>query len=1367
MKRVLLVALLMVTAGVSLGSVPAGAQDEADADGCAARTPADVSLVIDRSGSMNGDKIQTARDGATRLVENMTTQDQSGLVSFASSATLDKSLSFDHAHTISEIGDLVAGGGTNIGSGIDLSVNDFANNGRTSARPIMIVLSDGLSSGDTIASADAAKAQGIEIFSIALGSDADHATMEAIASEPTEDHFFAPANTEELLVAFEELTGAVTKSAVIAEAYNLDIRVEDPATGTSVIVDRLNQQTMPIGSSDDVANVTVPVAGYNISATALYAEATGQGGDSEATANAIAQVANFTIRDPSDKVILSTGLLTAASSSMASQGDASASADGTSLASVTVDGTTMDANVPVNTTIPLGPLGNVTLNEQNTRVVDGQAEQSVRLIHASLVAGSATVEVTVSAARTAASCGVAPSFDDPEANEDEPTVTSDLPDFGNAGIERCAFEDDMESGVGDWTHSGAQDEWELGTPTNGAPGAASGDNAWGTDLDANYNNNADQVLSPPPVDLSGFSGDESINLTFALYFHSENYYDGGVVEAQTSDGVTTLTPAEGPAYDTSTYRPGGAAWSGDHGGWQNVTFDVSGYAGEEVTFRFRMATDSSVTYPGMYIDDVSICGEAAIDPGQVPSPPATPSTSLSCVFQDDMESGEGGWTHSGPGDEWELGTPTYGPSGAASGENAWGTDLSSGYSSNSDQVLTSPAIDLRTALPGDEISLTTNIWAYHASYDDASWVEVDDGTAITKIEPVTEPSYTTDSIHSPAWHDYVGGWHDTAFNLSAFAGEEIQLRFRLVSDPIYERAGLFVDDVSVCIDRPVEDPEPPTTLTSLSCVFQDDFEARESAWTHSGPGDEWELGTPTYGPSGAASGQNAWGTDLDSVYSTNSDQVLTSPMIDLGTALPGDPIEMSANIWSYTYLYDDAAWVEVDDGTTVTKIHPVTGPSYDTYSSHSPAWHFYVNGWHETTFNLTQFAGEEIQLRFRLASDSLYQRAGLYVDDVSVCIDRPVEDPEPPTLEPSVSLSCVFQDDMESGEGAWTHSGAGDEWELGTPSYYVYAAASGDNAWGTDLDSRYSSNSDQVLTSPAINLRTALPGDPIEMSANIWSYTYIYNDAAWVEVDNGTAVTKIHPVTGPSYTTYSSHSPAWHYNVGGWHETTFNLTEFAGEEIQLRFRLASDSIYERAGLFVDDVSVCIDRPVEDPDLPTTSASLSCVFEDDMESGEGAWSHSGPGDEWELGTPTYGPSGAASGQNAWGTDLDSRYGYNTDQLLTSPVIDLLAVPPGLEVTLTTNIWADLYGYGDAAWVEVDDGTTVTKIEPTDGALYGTYGAYAPSWAGYIGGWEETSFDLSPFAGEEIQLGFRLVSDSFYTDRGLYVDDVSVCIDSLAG
>jgi len=169
--------------------------------------------------------------------------------------------------------------------------------------------------------------------------------------------------------------------------------------------------------------------------------------------------------------------------------------------------------------------------------------------------------------------------------------------------------DNMESGVGSWTHGFIQtlDEWEYGIPTYGPTSAYSGVNVWATKLATNsYCSTSNYWLKTPTFSLSGV-----INpvLTFAHWYYTESCCDGGVVQISTNNSTwTTLTPNGG--------YPGAGFFTADYAGsqqsWTNATFNLSSYQGNSsVNIRFNFGTDVSVCYAGWYIDDVKIAGDSA------------------------------------------------------------------------------------------------------------------------------------------------------------------------------------------------------------------------------------------------------------------------------------------------------------------------------------------------------------------------------------------------------------------------------------------------------------------------------------------------------------------------------------------------------------------------------------------------------------------------------------------------------------------------------------------------------------------------------------------------------------------------------------
>ena len=176
---------------------------------------ADVMMVIDRSGSMDGTPLQDAKTAAKTFVDRLDLSpggDQVGLVSYASSAALDHQLSRNAWTVKSAIDGLSAYGRTNIAEGINKaqaeleSVRHIADH-----RPIIILLSDGEHNEPPGTSpqpaADAAKAKGTRIIAIGLGAGVDEAEMRNLASSPS-DYYHAP-DSSELQDIYEQIAGSI------------------------------------------------------------------------------------------------------------------------------------------------------------------------------------------------------------------------------------------------------------------------------------------------------------------------------------------------------------------------------------------------------------------------------------------------------------------------------------------------------------------------------------------------------------------------------------------------------------------------------------------------------------------------------------------------------------------------------------------------------------------------------------------------------------------------------------------------------------------------------------------------------------------------------------------------------------------------------------------------------------------------------------------------------------------------------------------------------------------------------------------------------------------------------------------------------
>ncbi len=186
------------------------------------------------------------------------------------------------------------------------------------------------------------------------------------------------------------------------------------------------------------------------------------------------------------------------------------------------------------------------------------------------------------------------------------------------GVPTVYFEDDMESGVGGWTHlavtTGWEDQWHLSTMNSHSPTHAWKFGSPGGD----YANHADGGLVTQTINI-GINGE----LTFWHWIEAEasgaypdSAYDGGVVEISHNGAPFTLLPMPGYTHHirasagggnpyTGPFTPQIPVFSGSSGGWVEETADLSDYPGD-IQLRFRFGSDNASTAAGWFIDDVRV-----------------------------------------------------------------------------------------------------------------------------------------------------------------------------------------------------------------------------------------------------------------------------------------------------------------------------------------------------------------------------------------------------------------------------------------------------------------------------------------------------------------------------------------------------------------------------------------------------------------------------------------------------------------------------------------------------------------------------------------------------------------------------------------
>lgn len=157
-----------------------------------------VLLLIDVSGSMQGEPLAQARSAAASFVDGLLPQDVAAVAPFAGGVTTDVPFTNDHGQLLATIGALAVeeGTGTALHDAVVASIDTIAL--APTARRAVILLTDGKHSGTASAhtredAVRAASAAGAPFFTIALGEDTDVAFLQELAEEASGSFYRAPA----------------------------------------------------------------------------------------------------------------------------------------------------------------------------------------------------------------------------------------------------------------------------------------------------------------------------------------------------------------------------------------------------------------------------------------------------------------------------------------------------------------------------------------------------------------------------------------------------------------------------------------------------------------------------------------------------------------------------------------------------------------------------------------------------------------------------------------------------------------------------------------------------------------------------------------------------------------------------------------------------------------------------------------------------------------------------------------------------------------------------------------------------------------------------------------------------------------------
>lgn len=180
----------------------------------------DVVLVVDRSGSMQGDKfldLVAAIDTFVNTLDETPVEEQVGLASYSDYATSDVPLTEDLGAISSGIRDLTVGGYTSISRGMTAGEAILSDSrGIDFVERTMIVMTDGLHNrgSEPRDVALGLATAGIKIHTITFGSDADKQRMQEVASIGGGRHYHAE-NGLQLRQIYREI--ALTLSTMMTQ----------------------------------------------------------------------------------------------------------------------------------------------------------------------------------------------------------------------------------------------------------------------------------------------------------------------------------------------------------------------------------------------------------------------------------------------------------------------------------------------------------------------------------------------------------------------------------------------------------------------------------------------------------------------------------------------------------------------------------------------------------------------------------------------------------------------------------------------------------------------------------------------------------------------------------------------------------------------------------------------------------------------------------------------------------------------------------------------------------------------------------------------------------------------------------------------
>lgn len=269
-------------------------------------------------------------------------------------------------------------------------------------------------------------------------------------------------------------------------------------------------------------------------------------------------------------------------------------------------GTTAAGNFPIRLDVN-GPTGTVTATEMMPFTISPLSELPFFFATTVDMTTPGTYSITV----TTQLAG--------DSNPGNDSITEQV--IAQGTVTSFPWFEDFESGPGDFITSGANSTWANGTPTgNFITGAASGSNAWVTNLTGPYAAGEESYLTTPPLDCSGMTQDPFVQFSHIFQLDTS---DRHTMEVSINGGPFSRLGSAGDPGALNWYGGGifnGNFWersSGNFGVWRTARHLIPGAAGNVIQLRWFLDNNQtfSLNEDGVGIDNVLVY-EAQFGQGQ-------------------------------------------------------------------------------------------------------------------------------------------------------------------------------------------------------------------------------------------------------------------------------------------------------------------------------------------------------------------------------------------------------------------------------------------------------------------------------------------------------------------------------------------------------------------------------------------------------------------------------------------------------------------------------------------------------------------------------------------------------------------------------